>query len=322
MNRAMIEYPFTLWSFAMRSTWTLIALFGFPLPAFADAVTFEDSALLSPLYVSASQSYQIKKQSCEVAGFFSRGNLISKTIDLTLEAKSQGAGFHCGQSLDDNALVVGIKGDIQQYTMDGVIVRFEDLTTNYQPYLAFQLSPVFSFGVSEETEVNESKNNSGNASSNTQRLLLSGTYHDGPWEATLSYTDRYRNTDAPNLDIPRSLSFVGRYQVSPLLSPGFIYRRTDYPGIATNGESMEIGQDIVASIASRMTEEINIELSYMRSMNTEGNKDESADIIGVVGEYKVGSGIKIGALLNQYKSTDDAFDISMTAFGVSLGMSR
>jgi hypothetical protein len=322
VNGAMIEYPFTLWSLAMRSTWTLFALFGFPLHAFADAVAFEDSVLLSPMFVSASQSYQIKKQSCEIGGLFTRGNLVSKTIDLTLEAKSQGAGFHCGQSLDENSLVIGIKGDIQQYTMDGVIMRFEDLTTNYEPYIAFQLSPVFSFSVSQEIEANESKNNSGNFSSNTQRLLLGGTWHEGPWEVTLSYADRYRDSENPGFDIPRSTTFVSRYQVSPLLSAGFIYSRTDYPGIASNGKSKEIGEDFVGSIASRMTDDINIELSYMLATNTEGNTDENAGIMALVGEYKLGSGVKIGASLNQYKSTNDAFDISMTAFGVSLGISR
>lgn len=321
MSGAMVEYPFTLWSLAMRSPWTLFALFGFPLHAFADAPAFEDSVLLSPMYVSASQSYQIRKQSCEVAGLFSRGNLISKTIELTLEAKSQGAGFHCGQSLDDNSLVVGIKGDIQQYTMDGVIVRFEDLTTSYEPYLAFQVTPSFSFGVSESVEATESKTISGNTSSSTRRLLLSGTYHEGPWEVTLSYADRYRSF-IPGLDIPRSLGLVTRYQVSPLLSAGFIYTRTDYPGIASNGQPREMGQDFVASIASRMTEDINIELSYMRETNPEGKKDETSNIIGLMGEYKLASGVKIGALLNQYKSTNDAIDISMTAFGVSVGMSR
>lgn len=306
----------------MRSTWTVFALFGFPLHAFADAVPFEDSVLLSRMYVSASQSYQIQKQNCEIGGLFTHGNLVSKTIDMTLEAKSQGAGFHCGQSLDEHSLIIGIKGDIQQYTMDGVIVRFEDLTTSYEPYLAFQLTPVFSFGVSEEIEVTESKTISGNFSSSTHRLLLSGTFHDGPWEATLSYADRYRDSLIPGLDIPRSLGFVARYQVSPLLTAGFIYTRTDYPGIASNGESNEMGQDFVASIASRMTEDTNIELSYMRETNAEGKKDQTATIIGLTGEYKVAQGIKIGALLNQYKSTNNAFDISMTAFGVSLGLSR
>lgn len=258
---AMIEYPFTLWSLAMRSTWTLFALFGFPLHAFADAAIYEDSVLLSRMYVSASQSYQIQKQSCEFGGLFTHGNLVSKTIDMTLEAKSQGAGFHCGQSLDEHSLIIGIKGDIQQYTMDGVIVRFEDLSTAYEPYLAFQLSPVFSFGVSEEVEVTESKTISGNFSSSTHRLLLSGTFHDGPWEATLSYADRFRDSPFLGIDIPRSLGLVTRYQLSPLLTAGLIYTRTDYPGIASNGESKEMGQDFVGSIASRMTEDINIELS-------------------------------------------------------------
>lgn len=306
----------------MRSTWTFVILVGFPLYAFAEAPAFEDSVLLSHMYVSASQSYQIRKQSCEVAGLFSHGNLISKTIELTLEAKSQGGGFHCGQSLDDSSLVIGVKGDIQQYTMDGVIVRFEDLTTNYEPYVAFQISPSFSFGVSEDMEITETKNNSGNYSSNTQRLLLSGTWHDGPWEATLSYADRYRNSVIPGLDIPRSLSVVARHQFSPLLTTGLIYTRTDYPGVASNGESLEMGQDFVASVASRMTEELEIELSFMQQANAEGKKDEKANIMGFMGRYSLGSGVKIGALLNQYKSTNDAFDISMTAFGLSLSMSR
>lgn len=60
----------------------------------------------------------------------------------------------------------------------------------------------------------------------------------------------------------------------------------------------------------------------MRETNAEGKKDQSATIIGLMGEYKIAPGIKIGALLNQYKSTNDAFDISMAAFGLSLGMSR
>lgn len=306
----------------MRSTWTFVILVGFPLHAFAEAPAFEDSVLLSPMYISASQSYQIRKQSCEVAGLFSHGNLVSKTIELTLEAKSQGGAFHCGQSLDENSLVIGIKGDIQQYTMDGVIVRFEDLTTSYEPYLAFQISPSFSFGVSEDIETTETKTNNENYSSSTHRLLLSGTWHDGPWEATLSYADRYRNSIIPGLDVPRSLGFVARYQFSPLLTTGFIYTRTDHPGVATNGESMEIGQDFVASIASRMTEELEIELSVMQQKNAEGDKNEKANIMGFMGTYRLGSGIKIGALLNQFKSANDAFDISMTAFGLSLTMSR
>jgi hypothetical protein len=306
----------------MRSIWTFVILIGFPLHAFAEVPAFEDSVLLSRMYVSASQSYQIKKQSCEVAGLFSRGNMVSKTIELTLEAKSQGGGFHCGQSLDDNSLLVGIKGDIQQYTMDGVIVRFEDLTTSYEPYLTFQVSPSFSFGVSEDIETTETKNNSGNFSSSTQRLLLSGTWHDGPWEATLSYADRYRNSLIPGLDLPRSTAVVARHQFSPLLTTGFIYTRTDYPGIASNGEFMEIGQNFVASVGSRMTEELEVELSFMKATNAEGSKDEKADIMGFMGTYRLGSGLKIGALLNQHKSTNDAFDISMTAFGLNLTMNR
>lgn len=300
----------------------VLGLIGFPLNILADESAFEDSSLLSKMYISSSQSYLIKKQSCELVGIFSRGNLVSKTIDFTLEAKSQGGGFHCGQSLEQNSAVIGVKGDIQQSTMDGVIMRFEDLTSNYQPYIAFQLSPNFSFGVSEEIEHTESKTLTGNSSSSSHRLLLSGTWHEGPWETTLSYGDRYRDTMDSNVDIPRSLGLAVRHAFSPLLTAGLVYAKIDYPGIASGGESKAIGHEVAAVISSQVSDVVNVELSYMTEINTQGNDAAKSHIIGLLGQYKINSETKIGGFLNQFKGSDDALDISMSAFGFSVSMSR
>ncbi len=306
----------------MRSIPLLASLILFPLPAFAEGPAFQDSILISTMHYASSQSYLIKKQSCEIASTFSRGNLVSKTIDLTLEGKSQGAAFHCGQSLEQNSLVIGIKAGIEQFVMDGVIVRFEDLTTQYEPYLAFQLSPSFSLGVSEEVSHGENKSLRGNASVSTHRLMVSGTWHEGPWEATLSYGDRYRNPIASSIDIPRSIGFSARHMFSPLLTAGIIYVKTDYPGVASGDDEADLEHTFAGVITSQLSEDFNIELSHMIVVNSEGDDDAKVSITGVAGQYNINSEVRINGFLNQYKGDDKAFDTSMSSFGVGFSLNR
>ncbi len=306
----------------MRPISLLASLVLIPLPAFADDSVFQDSILFSSMHFSSSQSYQINKQNCEAASLFSRGNLVSKTIDLTLEGKSQGASFHCGQSLEQNSLVLGINAENQQTVLDGVIVRFEVLTTTYEPYLAFQLSPSFSLGVSEEVSHGEHKSLSGNASISTHRLIVSGTWHDGPWEATLSYADRYRDPMAPSADIPRSIAVSARHAFSPLLTAGIVYIKTDFPGIASGDEEVDVGHTFAGSVTSQVSEDFNVELSHMFEINSEGDDDAKASITGLVGQYRISSEVRINGFLNQYKGDDKAFDTSMSAFGVGVSLNR
>jgi hypothetical protein len=248
--------------------------------------------------------------------------MVSKTIELNLEAKSQGAGFHCGQNLEQNSIVIGVVGKIQQSTMDSVIVRYEDLKTTYQPYVAFQLSSKFSLGVGQEVSNSERKNLNGNASVSTHRLMLSGTWHEGPWELTLAYADRYRDTMVSSADIPRSLALAARFSFSPLLTAGLIYSRIDYPGIASHAMSEEMEHDLAAALSSRLSDAMSVELSYITESNAGGEKGGASHIIGLLGQYKLDSETKLGGFVNQYKSIDNAFDTTMTAFGFNLTLSR
>jgi predicted porin len=306
----------------MRKSCFSLVLLGFPLPSLADAANFDDSSLFSALYFTSAQSYQIHKQRCELGSVFSRGNLNSKTIDMSLQAHSQGGVFDCAQSLEQKALVIGVSGKIEQTAMDGDLVRYESLATNYAPYLAFQLSPTFSFGVSQAMESAEKKNHTGHHSSSSQRLLLSGTWHEGPWEATIAYADRFRDSTRPSSDLPRSLSFGARYEYSPLLTAGFIYTRTDYPGIDTEGLSSEPGQGVAAALSTQLTPELKIELSYRTESNPDGNADGESHNIGVLGQYKINEEIKIVGFLNQFRSQDRAFTTMMAAYGLGLSLSR
>jgi hypothetical protein len=306
----------------MRKSCLFFVLLGFPLPSLADAVNFDDSTLFSTLYFTSSQSYQIDRQRCELGAIFSRGNLNSKTIDMSLKANSQGGVFDCAQSLEQKSLIIGIRGRIEQTSMDGTMVRYENLSSQYAPYLAFQPFPELSFGISQDIESGEKKSHLGHNSYTSQRLLLSGTWHQGPCEATLAYADRFRDSMRPSSDLPRSLALSTRYQFSPLLTAGLIYTRTDYPGIASQGLALELGQDYAAAISTQITPELTIELSYRTESNPDGNADAESHNIGAMAQYKINDATKITGFLNQYRSQDKAFTTMMAAYGLGVSMSR
>ncbi|WP_141733523.1 hypothetical protein [Oligoflexus tunisiensis] len=306
----------------MRLAWMLSVALGLPLYAYAEETVFEDSMLLSNGIIASSQAYQIKKMNCELAGLFSSGNMISKYMGLTLEAKSQGSGFYCAHSLEQNSLIIGINGTIEQTMLDGVIVRYETLNTNYQPFLALQLTPAFSFGVSQEIETGESKTILGRSSGSTHRLLLSGTWHEGPWEATLVYGDRYRDAINPGLDIPRSLGLAVRHQVSPLLTAGLIYTRLDQPGIAHGDESLTFEHNYSGVITSRVTDTLSVELSFTHTQASEGDKDSVDQTIGMMAQYAWDEEIKIAGFLGQLKGDSELWDTTIAAYGFSVSMTR
>jgi long-subunit fatty acid transport protein len=306
----------------MRLTWMLSIALGLPLSAYAEEAVFEDSMLLGSGIIASSQAYQIKKLNCELAGLFSSGNMISKTMDLTMEAKSQGSSFHCGHSLEQNSLVLGVSGRIQQTMLDGLIVRYETLTTDYKPYLAFQLTSNFSLGISQEVKSGESKTMLGRISGSTHRLLLSGSWHEGPWEVTLVYGDRFRDTINPGLDIPRSLGLGVRHQVSPLLTAGFIYTRVDHPGIAYGELSLTFEHNYSAVITSRVTESVSVELSILHTQASDGDKDAVDQKLQMMGQYALNEEIKLGAFLGQMKGDSEAFDTTLAAYGFNVSMTR
>ncbi len=60
----------------------------------------------------------------------------------------------------------------------------------------------------------------------------------------------------------------------------------------------------------------------MTDINAEGNDDATSNIMGLLGQYKVNTEVKITGFLNQLKGNDKAFDTSMSAFGLGVSLSR
>lgn len=292
----------------------------FPLAAQAEESQFDD-LLLSESHFAPSQTYQYSKMHCELAGVLGRGNIEAKDFELMVEIRAQASQFACVHSFDSQAVVIGLAGSITQYTADGLIVRRESLTTASFPFIAFNLVSNFTFGAGLAYEGGEYKTQDGSYSADTKRLIVSGTFHQPDWEATLYYADRYRDTLVAEVDIPRETRLQARYSFLPEATFALISKRVDYPGIA-DGSAKVIEKSTQLIATSRFMERYSAELFLQQIKGIDGDANGNGTRMGGMASILLNPDFKVSGSISTYSVDDKDYKYAVNTYEINLSLTR